>query len=198
MAFGALEPCTECYEGQLVFDNRGYRCNGNLSEWSVCNNAMVKEPERRTFVVPENLKYKYKFLEEYEYVPDTRLIRDIKPSSFNTAVKQEELPLYNMEFVIIGDMEGKKDEIMKQIVSFGGSVTTKIEQTVMAVISTPAEVEKMSPQIIEAKVANIHIVSLEFLDQTEEYSRRIPELVLKTSICTWGADVSLISLVILY
>ncbi|KAF2885557.1 hypothetical protein ILUMI_20625, partial [Ignelater luminosus] len=187
MAFGALEPCEVCLEGQLSFDQLGYKCNGNLTEWAVCN-TIVKEPRRRIFIVPEELKNKYKFLEEYEYVERTRLIRDIKPSLFNTLVKQEDPPLYNMEFVIIGDMEGKKSEIEKQIISFGGKVITKIKQTIMAVISTPIDVENMSAPIIEAKNANIHVVSPEFLDKTEEYSGNIPELVLKTSICTWGAN----------
>lgn len=28
MAFGALEPCPECKEGQLVLDTYGYKCTG--------------------------------------------------------------------------------------------------------------------------------------------------------------------------
>ncbi|KAF2885554.1 hypothetical protein ILUMI_20622 [Ignelater luminosus] len=197
MAFGALEPCTVCKNGQLVIDKLGYKCHGK-TEWSRCN-AVTKEPKRRPFIVPDELKEKYTFLKKYKYVKGTRLIKDAKPTTSTSDIKKEEEngkpkverarpPLYNMEFVIIGNVDGKKDEIKKQIVSFGGKVTTKIKQTVMAVISTAADVEKMGARIREAQDADIHVVPPEFLDQAKEYSERIPELVLKTSICTWGTD----------
>lgn len=99
-------------------------------------------------------------------------------------------PLYNMEFVIVGKYEGTKDELKKKIARLGGKVVTKISKSVMAVISTAEEVEKKGARIREAEAAEVHVVPEDFLDKAKEYSDRIPELVTKKSICSWGTDVN--------
>lgn len=53
MTFGALEPCPECKEGQLVYRSGvGYQCMGNISEWTKCQYKTLK-PVRREFKIPE-------------------------------------------------------------------------------------------------------------------------------------------------
>lgn len=61
MTFGALEPCPLC-NGQLIYKSGlGYKCTGNLDEWTKCVNV-VSEPKRRQFSAPSALKEKYDFL----------------------------------------------------------------------------------------------------------------------------------------
>ena len=85
MAFGALEPCPECKDGQLSYGysifgvsslilylykflifffllrTDGYHCRGNLTEWTKCI-YVIKTPKRKPFVVPEELKEDHPFL----------------------------------------------------------------------------------------------------------------------------------------
>lgn len=86
MTFGALEKCPKCKNGQYVFNKAGYICQGQLTEWTKCQD-IVQEPKRKPFTVPKELQEEYSFLKKYKYVPRTRAIRFI-PSS--VAVKKEE------------------------------------------------------------------------------------------------------------
>lgn len=197
MTFGTLLPCDECKGGQFVFDKCGYVCHGNITEWSKCN-FTTKEPKRAPFKVPKDLAEEHSFLKKYKYVPRSRLIKDVKPSSAAIVKKEEENggpkvqrevpPLYNMEFVIVGKVKTDKSELKKQIVTLGGKVVTKIKRSVMAVISTEADVEKMGSRISEAQLEDIHVVPESFLDEAKEHKGRIPELVKTKSICSWGSD----------
>lgn len=106
-------------------------------------------------------------------------------------VKREKPPLYEMEFVIVGHPPKGKDKIKKEIVSMGGKVATKMKTTIMAVISTQEEVDKMSAKIQEAETDQIQVVTDDFLDEAKDFAGRIPDLVIKKSICVWGSDVSM-------
>lgn len=72
----------------------------------------------------------------------------------------------------------------------GGKVVTKINNTIMAVISTPDEVDKMYFRMQEAESEQIHVVSQDFLDEAKDNVGKIPDLIIKKSICNWGSDVS--------
>ncbi|XP_060519943.1 poly [ADP-ribose] polymerase [Cylas formicarius] len=197
MAFGALLPCPKCKDGQLVFNKAGYICTGVLSEWAKCQN-IIKEPKRKKFVVPDDLAQEYKFLKKYRYVKRTRIVRDVNPTVSVKKVAKDEadgpkvvrvLPaLYDMEFVILGHPSRGKDVLKKQIQSLGGKVTTKISKTVMAVIATPEMVEKMGTRISEAETEQVQVVPEDFVDQAKDSAGKIPELIIKKSICTWGSD----------
>ncbi|KAF5303926.1 hypothetical protein FQA39_LY01711 [Lamprigera yunnana] len=195
MAFGTLLPCEECKNGQFVFEKVGYICHGNITEWSKCI-VTTNSPKRAAFVVPEELKEEYVFLKKYKYVPRERVIKDVKlppqvkkeEESIAPKIQRDVPPLYDMEFVLIGKLTTDKGELKKKISKFGGKVVTKIKSTVMAVISTEADVEAMSSRITEARGADIHVVPETFLDEVTEYAGRIPDLVTKKSICSWGSD----------
>lgn len=96
-----------------------------------------------------------------------------------------------MEFVILGHPPKGKDKIKKEVLSMGGKVVTKIKNTVMAIISTSEEVEKMNNRMQEAESEQIHVVSDDFLDEAKNCVGKIPDLVIKKSICSWGTDVSI-------
>lgn len=87
MAFGALLPCKACKGGQLVFSKGGYLCNGDLTEWTKCK-TLIKEPKRKAFKIPVDLKEEHKFLKKYKYVPNIRIIKDT-PVSVKKEVKKE-------------------------------------------------------------------------------------------------------------
>lgn len=86
MAFGVLEKCPKCKNGQLVLEKAGYMCQGQLTEWVKCQNV-VADPKRMPFKVPVELKEEYSFLNKYKYVPRTRAINFVPSTS---AVKKEE------------------------------------------------------------------------------------------------------------
>lgn len=52
MYFGAMAPCSVCKNGNFVFVNTIYCCNGNVSEWLKCVNT-IKEPKRVPVQIPE-------------------------------------------------------------------------------------------------------------------------------------------------
>ncbi|XP_018568768.1 poly [ADP-ribose] polymerase [Anoplophora glabripennis] len=197
MSFGALKPCPKCKRGQLKFNKIGYVCTGDLTEWTKCSNV-EKEPKRTAFKVPEVLKEKYHFLKAYKYVPCKRVIKEVHSTvTLKKDVKEEEsepkvkraLPsLYDMEFVIVGHPSKSKDEIKKLVTSMGGKVTTKIKESVMAVISTAEEVEKMGARMLEVERCQIHVVPDDFLDEAKDNAGKIPDLIIKKSLCNWGAD----------
>ncbi|XP_018335477.1 poly [ADP-ribose] polymerase [Agrilus planipennis] len=200
MTFGALLPCEKC-KGQLIFHKYGYICTGDLTEWAKCTN-FVKIPKRKKCVIPNNLKKEYSFLKKYKYKKMDRAVKEGLPAS-STIVKKDEKegdhlpkvsrekpPLYNMEFVLLGNLSKNKDDLKKSITLLGGKVVTKISKTVMAVISTPEEVAKESSRINQAQDADIQVVSEDFLEEAKSNTGKIPELVLKKSICNWGSDPS--------
>lgn len=198
MTFGAFKPCKECNDCYFVFSKTGYLCHGNLTEWSKCN-SLVKEPERKPFIIPDEYK-ELNCFKNYKFVKRTRVIKEVNPTF---AVKKDEVDgkpkiererpaLYEMEFVILGNNIKDKNEIKKKIAKLGGKVVTKISKSVMAVISTPEEVEKLGSRMQEAESEGIHVVPVDFLDEAANKKfEQIPELVVKKSICGWGTDPNL-------
>jgi len=62
MTFGALERCDECKAGQFVFcSGVGYQCQGDLTEWTKCQNVTL-EPKRKPFRVPSEISSDHEFL----------------------------------------------------------------------------------------------------------------------------------------
>ncbi|KAK7070987.1 Poly [ADP-ribose] polymerase 1 [Halocaridina rubra] len=62
MTFGALEACSVCSDGRLRYESgKGYACRGNLTEWTKCT-SVLKEPKRRPFLIPEEMKTAIDFL----------------------------------------------------------------------------------------------------------------------------------------
>ncbi len=57
MTFGALKPCPECKEGQLVASaGTGYHCTGNLSAWTRCQYKSLTAQRRKGWTIPEELE----------------------------------------------------------------------------------------------------------------------------------------------
>lgn len=95
-----------------------------------------------------------------------------------------------MEFVILGYAKDDKEELKDKIKKLGGKVVTKISRTNMAVIARESDVENMGSRIEQARVEDVHVVSKDFVDEAKENAGKIPDLVIKKSICQWGSNVS--------
>lgn len=56
--FGTLKPCPKC-SGQLVYKSgTGYKCSGDMTEWTKCENV-TQDPKRKKFSIPSDLKEAY-------------------------------------------------------------------------------------------------------------------------------------------
>lgn len=203
MTFGALQPCEKCNNCRFAFKKTGYLCEGYTSKWETSCNHFIKVPKRKPFEVPYNLAEKYSFLRKYKYIPTNRFIREVHPTHsskvededcpdgerFRPNVERQNLPLYNMEIVIVGHKD-EEDSLTKKVTSMGGKVVSTIQKSVMAVVATIDDVEKMEAPIPDAQKEDIQVVSKDFVDEAEHYVGKIPELVLIKSICNWGSNVS--------
>lgn len=102
--------------------------------------------------------------------------------------------LFNMEFVLIGDLTKPRSEIERMIRKLGGKVSAKIHDRLAAIISNTNEVEKMGKQMNDACMNNIQVVSEDFLDATENSDIDPIAYILSENICDWGGDVSSIEI----
>lgn len=89
MTFGVLSSCEQCKGGQYVFNKVGYICQGDLTEWTKCNNIM-KSPKRHAFKVPKDLAKEHSFLKKYKYVPRERIFKDAHITSLVKIEKADE------------------------------------------------------------------------------------------------------------
>uniref|UniRef100_U5EZI1 Poly [ADP-ribose] polymerase n=1 Tax=Corethrella appendiculata TaxID=1370023 RepID=U5EZI1_9DIPT len=197
ITFGSLKPCTEC-SGQLVFKKAAYICEGDLTEWVKCEKSYPK-PERIPTKIPSGLKKQFKFFEKYKSQVMDRVIKYVPPSvstisktikkndeNAEPRVKREKPPLYNMEFVLLGNTKTPKDELKARIIKMGGKVTTRLSEKVAAVISTPDEVEKMNKRMQEIKELEIQVVPEDFLDDVKNGGAF--SFITSRAICDWGSD----------
>lgn len=196
LTFGTMTGCPEC-GGQFRFDNKGYICTGNSTEWSKCVYT-TKEPKRVPTRIPLDLAEDHKFLASYKCKVQNRHIPYYQQSADSLNVKKEEDQtdgpkvvrekprLYNMEFLVLGKGSKSRDEIKKIIQKAGGRITTKLHDKVMAIIAPPKMVQDMTDKMEMAQTMNIQVVGEEFLD---EFTKVDPLHYIQTqSICDWGSD----------
>lgn len=101
-----------------------------------------------------------------------------------------DLPLYNMEFFLIGDLGKPNHEIQQTIQRMGGTVSKKVHQNLTAIISNTIEVQRMSKPMKEAKKNRISVVPVAFLDEVlmvEPIS-----FINNNALCDWGHDVGIL------
>jgi len=202
MTFGALLPCPECKEGQLVYRSGvGYQCIGNISEWTKCQYTTLT-PARKPFEIPEELKKAHSFLSMYGGKVRERVIPKIEKSikspqanghanGVKSEVKAEpgtvKRSLKGVNFFLEGKVD--KDTLKALIEKHGGHVSSRVSGKVAAVISTPDEVsKKKSKYILAAEELKIHVVSEDVLDGFPEES--ISTLIKRKTISEWGSNLS--------
>lgn len=103
----------------------------------------------------------------------------------------KEPPLFNMEFVILGNnLTRSRNEIERTVKKLGGKIAATIHYKLAAVISNEEELHKMSEQILTAKLYGIQIVSEAFLTEVAELNIDPILYIISQSISDWGGDVS--------
>lgn len=195
MAFGALEPCVECKQGQLVLDTYGYKCRGNLTEWTKCS-YVTQNPKRTPMKVPKAFAGGSIF-KKYKPKTDVRLFEAaIRPQ---VIVKEEAIvpvkkdipipPLKNLQFFLYGKLKDK-EETKKRVLKLGGLVVSKLTDTTVAVISTKKEIERMPDKMEEIKSKDIEVVEESYLDLIEPNGTvaKSLELIKENNIADWGSD----------
>ncbi|XP_023213752.1 poly [ADP-ribose] polymerase 1-like [Centruroides sculpturatus] len=190
MAFGALEPCPECKDGQLRFRNSGYACGGHLSGWTTCQYTS-KTPKRKPFVIPEEL-LKYSFLRNYDgSVVSERFFRSdlSEPSTSAASLNRSNStskPLGNLSVVIVGKLKKSLKELTAKVEELGGKVVSKVTENVVCVITNEEEIKKNSKKIKDAEKANVHVVSEDFLESVQNGGAAL--MITQHSLCSWGGD----------
>ncbi|XP_062619939.1 poly [ADP-ribose] polymerase 1-like [Saccostrea cucullata] len=189
MAFGATEKCPECKDGQLIYSGHGYKCTGNVTEWTKCM-YITKIPKRRAFKVPKEY-HDVEFLKKHKYVKRDRVFPSNTPSSsasLDTVDSGSNKPLDGMKFVIVGKTKKSKETITKEILALGGHVATKVGADTAACISTKEEVAKKSKGIKDAEKANVQVVDEGFLDAVKKGGAVL--LIQSNNLVSWGSDPS--------
>ncbi|XP_006812383.1 poly [ADP-ribose] polymerase 1-like [Saccoglossus kowalevskii] len=193
MAFGALLPCPECKEGQLVVGSSGYRCTGNITSWTKCQ-YKTKEPKRKKWKIPESLndidylkKFKFKaFNKGVRVFEDKPEISSPPSAAASASTSSSRSALQDCKIVLVGKLSESNKDITKKIKQLGGEVVTKINKNVACVISTQDEVNNMSKKIKEAKAAGVHVVSEDFLNTVKKGGAAL--MIQQSSIANWGTD----------
>lgn len=190
MAFGALEKCPECKEGQLVYSGDGYKCTGSVTEWTKCM-YITKIPKRKAFKIPKEY-HDVDYLKKYKYTKRERLFPANAPSSSASLDTVDSggsnKPLEGMKFVIVGKTSKSKGDITKEIMELGGHIASKLGADTAACISTKGEVAKKSKGIKDAEKANIQVVDEGFLDAVKKGGAVL--LIQSHSMVPWGSDPS--------
>lgn len=70
----------------------------------------------------------------------------------------------------------------------GGTVAKALHENLTAIISNEYEVRNMNDDMAKAKRMQIHVVSVEFLEQAMKGNSS--SLIVNNTICDWGYDVS--------
>ncbi|XP_052769011.1 poly [ADP-ribose] polymerase 1-like [Mya arenaria] len=193
MAFGAIEKCPECKDGQLVYMADGYRCTGNMTEWTKCIHKTMT-PKRKAFKIPKEY-HDAEILKKYKYVKRDRVFPAVTArttegpvssslDSVDGAVNFH--PLEGMKFLLSGKFTKPKAEIVAMVTRMGGTVVTKCDKKTTAVISTKDEVDKKSKSIKEAESMDVHVVDETFLEKVTKGGAAL--LITQHSIATWGSD----------
>ncbi|XP_076649690.1 poly-(ADP-ribose) polymerase [Halictus rubicundus] len=198
--FGALKPCSKC-TGQLVYTSgAGYKCTGDLTEWTKCE-YVTQDPKRKKISIPPSVEQEYPDLKSFKCKVKRRLIKVTAPSTSSLIKKEDEVdsgpkvqakpkPLKHMQFFIIGRTKKDKNDLKKEIVHLGGEITSKLHENVAAVISTQKEIDKMSAKMEEAENLNIQVITEDFVDEAKEYTKPAISLIKKKTISSWGGDLS--------
>ncbi|KAJ0180031.1 hypothetical protein K1T71_004622 [Dendrolimus kikuchii] len=196
MAFGALEPCPECKNGQLILHTFGYKCKGNLTAWTKCS-YITQEPKRKPMIIPVYFKDDPVF-KKYKPKTDVRLFQAAPPpvvivkAEPSTSVKKEVPvpPMKNLQFFLYGKLKNK-EETKKRILKLGGLIVSKLTDTTAAVITTKKDLERMPAKMQEIKDNDIEVVEESFLDVIDPENGTISktlELIKEHNLAGWGSD----------
>ncbi len=157
--------------------------------------------------MPKDYKNTFKFLKYYKYTNGVRLFEhdlnssltvptpnpvDVKP----IAKKDPDRPLEHMKFVTAGKMSRSVSDARSLLQSLGGKHVARIDETVIALITTAEAFEKNAQKVFDAQAQGIHIVSEDFLNEFNDpnvlsalTNDKIADLINKHSLRACNSDV---------
>ncbi len=195
MTFGALEKCTECQGGQLVFRSGvGYQCMGDMSEWTKCQ-FKTEDPKRKAFKVPSEFKEAYSFLNMYKYKPGQKRIIPHNPTTVAKSTKdssvtsKKDFPLKGTTFVLDDSVKrDQREKLKEKIKAFGGLLDKRVSsKNTLAVVATKEALEcDPSEHIKAAEKKKIQVVSPDFLKNV--HTEGVLSNVKTYTISSWGSD----------
>ncbi|XP_068198614.1 poly [ADP-ribose] polymerase 1 isoform X2 [Antennarius striatus] len=204
MAFGALEPCKECF-GQLVFKGDAYYCTGDISAWTKCV-FRITRPIRKDWVTPKEF-HEIPFLKKFKFKKQNRVYPKETPKQTATATKAEPLasaskamterlpegapadkPLTGMKLMAVGKLSKNKDDLKAAVEELGGKMVGSASKASVC-LSTKKEIEKMTKKMEEVRDAGVRVVSEDFLTDVKSSGKALQELVSLHAISPWGAEV---------
>ncbi|XP_033625408.1 poly [ADP-ribose] polymerase 1-like [Asterias rubens] len=193
MTFGPLEPCSECDQGQLVLTTGGYRCQGNISSWTKCTVFTQDVKRRKKVIIPDDYEVGT-YLESFKfkaYNGGKRLFpkEEAGPSKSTAPVRGSTNPLLNVAVTSAGKLSLSISVIKEIVAQLGGKYSTSVTSSTACVVSSEGEVNKRSPKITKSEALNVHVVSVEFLNEVEK-GGDILKLIPQHSIAPWGSDVA--------
>ncbi|GFR22966.1 poly polymerase 1 [Trichonephila clavata] len=182
LVFGGLKKCPECKSDTPRFINNTYACPGNLTEWTKCQYE-TKYPERVKFVVPEELKEEYPFLENYKCV-----VRERKfPKEDEAGPSKKNLPLGNFKIALFGKLKTPQDVLTKKLQELGAKIQKTVNGSINLCISTQSEIDSDSSKIQRARENNIHVVSYDFLESLNK-GTPVAQAIKDNLLSSWGED----------
>lgn len=202
LVFGALPICFKCLGFNYVFESGvGYRCMGNLTEWTKCKNVSVY-PVRTKFILSNDIKQRYLFFHFHESRVQDRMIRISAPSDPVTLEVEESIaedsaevahevkPLKGLLFAIVGKTFNNKEILKKNITKLGGKIVTKITREVAAVVSSVRTLAKPNQMIKDAQRLRVNVVGEGFVDEAKHCTDAPFKLIVARTISGWGSDPS--------
>lgn len=111
--------------------------------------------------------------------------------------KDPSKPFTNLKFASAGKLIRTTAQIRELIENLGGKISTKIDETIIALITNKNEFDNMSKKVLECKTHDVHVVSDEFLNEFDDGTLiskllnddEIVNLINKHKLSTWGSDI---------
>lgn len=178
MTFGALPWCPECKAGPLVVCSDGYKCTGQISEWTRCTYRTCVV-ERQPWSFPKSVRESDPFLGKYKYKKLERVFPPKAPFK----------PLKNKKVKVLTKTPSSKAEIKALVEKLGGAITTSVHLAYFC-LSTKEGVAKMSKNMHSAQLQDVFVVSEDILKGLEAVTEPQPllPLLVKHSVCDWGSE----------
>ncbi|XP_015110104.1 poly [ADP-ribose] polymerase [Diachasma alloeum] len=197
MTFGALKHCKKCSGGLQFVSGVGYKCMGDLTEWTKCE-EVTQDPERTKFKIPKHLKEDIPFLADFKSRVERRILRITAPSTSRVVKKEEEssgpavnrgpMPLRGMQIFIAGKTSKDKEELRKDIMRLGGLVVSRVHENLAVVIADEKTLKKGGKTFDNAQVYDIQVVPEDFVDEAKDFKDTPVSLITKKNIAPWGGD----------
>ncbi|GBP32822.1 Poly polymerase [Eumeta japonica] len=166
---------------------------GYISKWTKCI-KVTQTPKRKPLEIKEGLK-KCKHFSNFVPTVGVRIftfaqLPNQEESGESSQKAQPILPLKNLQFLIYGKVSNK-EEVKKRILKLGGLVVNKLNDSIAAVVSTKADVEKIIGKMKSIQAKQIKVVEESFFDLIDKDKGTIGdslELINENNIAVWGSN----------